>query len=402
MNLDDLLKSPSLRNLLGRPDVQRVVRDVAAKTMNDEQGDESLFYSWRPRPKLEYQHHVLKCDCQTIALTLPNQSGKTLTGSRFVVARMKGFDPLYPDRVYRVPQKWYGLTKGPLMEGLLDEVLAMVPPDDILPRSIKRSAGRFKFKLKNRSAFEMRSFDQSVDAMKQFKADGVWIDELPTNGEKHWVELHVRLLRRGGILLLTGTPDKFGHAWLKRKVVALGWGQPQYKNALTGPFSWFEADTRNNDMLDPAAIDRLIKEIGNDQELFDIKIAGKWPDTEGSNVFPAWAINEQRMNVCTPALFYGFDDFGIPYERKPYTGWSIYEERIPGYGYAMGVDVSMGGERSDYSSVHIFKVISNQVVATWHGRIDPDVLARECLAAAAYYNMATIASETNEIGRAHV
>lgn len=378
--------------LLKRPDIMALLQKMAGEKVNDADGDVHPFYGWKPRPRLEYQHHVMQCDARTIALTLPNQAGKTMSGSRFVSARMQGIEPLYPGRTYETPIKVWAITKGSLMEGLLDEVLTMVPPNEIAKNSIRRSVGRCGFKLKNGSIFEMRSFDQTVDAFKQAKVDIVWIDELPSTGEKLWVEIHVRLLRTGGILLLTGTPDKFGHAWLKRKLVKMGWGQQKFLNAHGGEFAWFKADSRDNDMLKPDALEKLIQEIGNDEELFRIKILGEWPDTEGSNIFPVHAVNAQRQYVRMPSRVISFNDLGEVIDRV--DGWNIYEMPIPGYGYSLGVDLSEGGEKSDFTSAHVIKCMTNEIVATWHGRINPDSFARQCVYAGYWYNTAIMCPES--------
>lgn len=395
--LKKLLENPLVASLIKSGGVAKAIDDVADDRLGDGSGEIHPFYAWRPRPKLEYQHHLMRCDAAVMALIAGNQVGKTMSGARFVAAHMMGVEPLYPERRYKVPIKVWVLTKGPLMEALMDEVLAMIPPSEVNLRSIKRSAGRCRFKLKNGSVLEMRSFDQSVDTLKQAKCDIVWIDEVlnTKNANDVLIELFVRLLKRGGRMIFTMTPDRRGGSILKRKILAMGYNDPTKKNALSGPFAWFTADMRDNDTLDPISVEKLIREIGADEELFNIKIRGMWPDTDGSNVFPSHAVAEQRKNVSAPARWVDFDDAGAIYDRPAETGFGIWEEPIPATGYAIGVDLSEGGEKSDYSVVYVGKVANNQIVARFRGRVAPDILARRVAMLGRWYNTAIIANEMN-------
>jgi hypothetical protein len=67
--------------------------------------------------------------------------------------------------------------------------------------------------------------------------------------------------------------------------------------------------------------------------------------------------------------------------------------------YAIGADPSQGMEHGDFTSVHVINVRNGDVVATWHGRIDPDQLGTDVLAPLGrWYGDALIGVENNNHG----
>jgi len=67
--------------------------------------------------------------------------------------------------------------------------------------------------------------------------------------------------------------------------------------------------------------------------------------------------------------------------------------------YVIGADPSQGMEHGDYASVHVINARNYEVVAHWHGLIDPDLLATEVLdRLGRWYNNALIGVESNNHG----
>jgi hypothetical protein len=67
--------------------------------------------------------------------------------------------------------------------------------------------------------------------------------------------------------------------------------------------------------------------------------------------------------------------------------------------YCLGVDVAQGFDYGDYSSVHVIDCRADEVVAVWHGHVDPDVLGEEILyLLGKWYNTALIGVESNNHG----
>lgn len=67
--------------------------------------------------------------------------------------------------------------------------------------------------------------------------------------------------------------------------------------------------------------------------------------------------------------------------------------------YAIGADVAEGMEHGDFTSVHVIDARHGIVVAHWHGRIDPDMLATEVLVPLGrMFNGALMGVESNNHG----
>jgi len=80
----------------------------------------------------------------------------------------------------------------------------------------------------------------------------------------------------------------------------------------------------------------------------------------------------------------------------PLSVWAL-----PQYGavYAIGADVAEGLARGDYSAAHVIDAKSGQIVAHWHGHVDPDRFGEDVLYALGYfYNEALIGVESNNHG----
>lgn len=73
----------------------------------------------------------------------------------------------------------------------------------------------------------------------------------------------------------------------------------------------------------------------------------------------------------------------------------IYEEPKDQDEYVIGADVA---QMVDFSSAHVIKKRTAEVVAVWHGRLDPKDFGKELERLGYYYNVATIAVERNNQG----
>jgi hypothetical protein len=67
--------------------------------------------------------------------------------------------------------------------------------------------------------------------------------------------------------------------------------------------------------------------------------------------------------------------------------------------YVIGADPAQGFEHGDFSSLHVINARSGQVVATWHGRIDPDLFGSDVIGPVGrWYNNALAGVESNNHG----
>jgi hypothetical protein len=67
--------------------------------------------------------------------------------------------------------------------------------------------------------------------------------------------------------------------------------------------------------------------------------------------------------------------------------------------YVIGADPSQGLEHSDYASAHVINARTHEVVAHWHGHIDPDLFGTDVLARLGrWFNSALVGVESNNHG----
>ena len=67
--------------------------------------------------------------------------------------------------------------------------------------------------------------------------------------------------------------------------------------------------------------------------------------------------------------------------------------------YVIGADPSQGYEHGDYSSAHVINARNHEVVAHWHGHIDPDLFGSDVLARLGrFYRNALVGVESNNHG----
>ena len=86
----------------------------------------------------------------------------------------------------------------------------------------------------------------------------------------------------------------------------------------------------------------------------------------------------------------------VPEDDGPLRIWKlpIQEDR-----YVIGCDVAQGMEHGDFSSAHVINARNGQVVAHWHGRIDPDLLGTDVLIPLGkWYMDALVGVESNNQG----
>lgn len=94
----------------------------------------------------------------------------------------------------------------------------------------------------------------------------------------------------------------------------------------------------------------------------------------------------------------GFVDEGTVKERCP---WWIWKDPQPEHPYAIGADVA-GGTGTDFSAAHILDLKTEEIVATFQGKLDPDEFAYQLRWMGLTYNVALLAPEKNGEGRATV
>lgn len=111
-------------------------------------------------------------------------------------------------------------------------------------------------------------------------------------------------------------------------------------------------------------------------------------------------ILKEYLTSCKQGT-YGYVDYtngtiGFREEEKGFV--QIWDKPKPGVYYCMGADVAEGLEKGDFSDAYIINSETCDVVASWHGHIDPDLYGNELVKLAKYYNDAYIGVENNNHG----
>jgi hypothetical protein len=86
------------------------------------------------------------------------------------------------------------------------------------------------------------------------------------------------------------------------------------------------------------------------------------------------------------------------YRETPDGEFAIWEYPHPEGTYVIGADVAEGLGHGDYSSAHIIEARSMQVVAHWHGHIEPDLFGEALAEVGWWYNDALLGVENNNHG----
>lgn len=140
------------------------------------------------------------------------------------------------------------------------------------------------------------------------------------------------------------------------------------------------------------------------REMPDWQRAQEYPDNweeaflkSGRPVFDMEALRAiQPEEPSRGYLKQGKDGIEFVQDGGPLRVWREPEE---GHRYSMGVDVAEGLEHGDFTSVHVVDAKTYEVVAHWHGHIDPDLLGAELLPLLGrWYNQALAVVEANNHG----
>ena len=123
--------------------------------------------------------------------------------------------------------------------------------------------------------------------------------------------------------------------------------------------------------------------------------------SSGRPVFPIGALQKYQTITKEP-LTRGYlreNEMGEIYFIEDSMGYiSIWKEPQYGRSYSIGADVAEGLSQGDFSCAAIGDDETFDVVALWHGHIDPDLFGMELIKLGKYYNNAYIGCERNNHG----
>lgn len=123
--------------------------------------------------------------------------------------------------------------------------------------------------------------------------------------------------------------------------------------------------------------------------------------SSGRPVFPMSSLKKYQTITKDP-LRTGYlreDETGnVNFIDDDYGYISIWREPVSGKTYSIGADVAEGLAHGDYSCAMVGDDDTFDVVAQWHGHIDPDLFGMELIKLGKYFNNAYIGCERNNHG----
>ena len=235
--------------------------------------------------------------------------------------------------------------------------------------------------IDNRTSFELSNGSQikasstSSDAGRSEALSFLVIDEAAhVEGlDELWTGLYPTL-STGGRCIALSTPNGVGN-WFHKICVEAESGTNDF-NLLTLPWDvhpdrdkeWFEKETKNMSR----------RQIAQELECnFNMS---------GETVFHSEDMEYIRASLCDPKYKTGFDR----------NLW-IWQEYDANSSYMLSSDVARG-DGQDYSSFHIFKLETNEIVAEYKGKPTPDVYANMVNEVAKEYGDCMVVIENNTVG----
>lgn len=245
-----------------------------------------------------------------------------------------------------------------------------------------------RVELSNNSFIE--SLPSASDPARGESAYLVIVDEfafLP-NDEEAWGAIEP-VADVGGRVILLSTAKGEGNIFHELFTGARA-GNNRFKDSVLF-FPWSAQSERGQDWYDAKKSDT--------QEHI---MAQEYPDNEEDAFLksgrPVFDLSMLREFEARPPIAKGHLDERLKFhdDGGSLSIWAWPEEDAR---YCIGADVSQGLEHGDYSSVHVINARTHEVVASWHGHIDPDLLGTDVLPRMGwFYNQALIGVESNTMG----
>lgn len=308
--------------------------------------------------------------------------------------------------------------------------------------SIKQTypGGELPFKLKYNSRNELMNLEKNsvfyigTAGSRAFghgdTIHNLHISELSRwpNQEKLMIGLMQAVPRNGRVVIETtanGVGDYFYNLWRKSQSPSspfrphfLPWFiLSEYSMPIKGEFKLTDEETELQTAYNLTA-EQLnwrrykIEELGGNLEAFQEQFPSNANEAfivSGNPIWPASTLKFYERH-CEPATKVGnlFGGYQVSFEANSKGNLKIWKEPTPSHSYVIGADISEGIEvqpddpkrdnRQDFSSLTVMDRNTAEIVATWHGRMDPDQMGRQLDALGRYYFDAVIGVEKNNHG----
>jgi hypothetical protein len=212
------------------------------------------------------------------------------------------------------------------------------------------------------------------------------IGQLP-NSDEAWAAIEP-VADVGGRIILLGTANGEGNLFHRMWV-----GAQNGTNRFKGVFFPWSASERDDAWYE-----------AKKQELPAWQLAQEYPSNPDEAFLrsgrPLFDIDRLREIEVEEGVQGYLDDMSgkvVFYEGGgPLTVWATPKDN---HVYVVGADVAEGLDHGDYSTAHVIDARTGEVVAHWHGHIDPDLFGeRELFMLGRWYNGALVGVESNNHG----
>lgn len=256
------------------------------------------------------------------------------------------------------------------------------------PRRLTKNLKKLAFS--NSSVIE--SMPSKEDPGRSSTASLVVVDEWAflENAEQAWASIEPIADVGGRVIGLStanGSGDFFEQFWIKAET-----GVSDFKPMF---YPWWANDERDDDWYETKKRGmpewQLHQEYPSNPEEAFIKSGRPVFDTDAlRKIVPV-----EPMQGLLEAWEHGVRAPKFRETNGPLRVWAFPQS---GHAYCLGGDVAEGLEHGDYSSLHVIDIGTNEVVANWHGHIDPDLFGEEAAKLGWFYNSAFCGIEVNNHG----
>ena len=251
------------------------------------------------------------------------------------------------------------------------------------------SDNQLKMVFANESAIE--SLPSGNDPARGESVYLVIIDEMAflPNPDEAWASIEPVADVGGRVICLStanGEGNIFHELWV---------GSQTGTNRFTGIFFPWSAGDRDVDWYEAKRRDlpdwQLAQEYPSDPDEAFIRSGRPVFDLEALR---GCSIVEPRRGYLHKALGRGIYEF-----REDGGELAVWHGPEVGKVYVVGADVAEGLGHGDYSSAHVLNAETGELVAHWHGHVDPDLFGEEVLNGLGWwYNGALVGVESNNHG----
>jgi hypothetical protein len=196
----------------------------------------------------------------------------------------------------------------------------------------------------------------------------------------------------GGRIIALSTAKGSGNMFHKQWVRSAS-GKSKFKSMF---FPWSVRPERDQEWYERQRLDyaewQLAQEFPTDPEEAFIK--------SGRMVFDLGTLDAQATREPDRGRLVAGSTGGQAFmiDESPESNLNVWELPEPSHTYVVGADVAMGVSTGDYSAAHVIDCKTGNVVAVYHGHIDPDLFGGELARLGRFYNRALVGVESNNHG----